>query len=70
MYRGHGEKYTRKFPVGEGKTVYVRHVRYCVVHGEIDCFLFPNFDLEHGECQNTPTRSAAAKLPKAFERAA
>ncbi len=69
MYRGHGEKYRRKFPVeGGGKTVYIRHVRYCVVHGEIDLLLFPNFDLEHGECSNTPTRSAAAVL--VFKKAA
>jgi hypothetical protein len=70
MKKQHGEKSIRKFRVNQGKTVYVRFVRYCVVHGEIDCFLHPNFELEHGDCQNTPTGKAAAKLPKALQRAA
>lgn len=46
----HGETQERKVPVNKHQTVYNRKEKYCVVHGWIDSFIFPDFDAKHKKC--------------------
>jgi hypothetical protein len=66
----HGEKYTKTFKVNQGQSVYTKNMQYCVVHGEIDLFLFPDFQTKHAFCDRKPRHGAFAEPPKAMRKAA
>ena len=69
--RIHGEQYTRIFRVNDGKTTYLKCVRFCAVHGEIDNLLCPDFVEKHGDCVPVVEPSAVGlEVPKTFAKAA
>lgn len=47
MLRTHGEIYEKKLVVDNGRILYRKRMRFCARCGEIDLFLFPNFDADH-----------------------
>lgn len=67
----HGKIYPKKTRVGDG-TVYLKHVRFCQIHGEIDLFTCDDWDAKHAGCASPLEKPATVglELPKVMRKAA
>lgn len=66
----HGEIKIKKTKVGNN-LVYTKRVQFCAVHGEIDLFVFPDFDACHGKCnQNESAHGVGLEFPATMKKAA
>lgn len=50
----HGEERVQRIYFHNGKTVYFKREKFCVEHGWIDLFLFPDWTGRHNRCGVTP----------------
>ena len=71
LIRRHGEKYTKTFTFNGGKTVYLKPMQFCAIHGEVDLVNFADFDTKHGKCNRIEqTAAVGLELPKTMAKAA